>query len=48
MIVRTTTDDKKQINRAARSLGIPQADFLRMAILNVARKVLAQERGGLK
>ena len=48
MIVRTTTEDKKRINRAARSLGIPQADFLRIAVLNVARMVLAQERGGLK
>jgi len=48
MIIRTTTEDKKQINRAARSLGIPQADFLRTAILNVARKVLAQERGVVK
>jgi uncharacterized protein (DUF1778 family) len=48
MIVRTTTEDKKIINRAARSLEMPQADFLRTAILNVARKVLAQERGGLK
>jgi uncharacterized protein (DUF1778 family) len=48
MIIRTTTEDKKAINRAARSLGIPQADFLRTAILSVTRMVLAQERGGFK
>ena len=40
MILRTTTDDRKAINRAAKALGIPQADFLRVAALNVARKVL--------
>jgi uncharacterized protein (DUF1778 family) len=40
MIVRLTTEDRKEINRAARVLGIPQADFLRVATLNVARKVL--------
>jgi len=40
MIIRTTTENKKEINRAAKVLGIPQADFLRVAALNVARKVL--------
>jgi uncharacterized protein (DUF1778 family) len=40
MIVRLTTEDRKEINRAAKALGIPQADFLRVATLNVARKVL--------
>jgi uncharacterized protein (DUF1778 family) len=40
MIVRMTTEDRKEVNRAAKALGIPQADFLRVATLNVARKVL--------
>jgi uncharacterized protein (DUF1778 family) len=43
MILRTTTEDKKSINRAARRLGVPQADFLRIAALNVARMILAEE-----
>ena len=43
MILRMTSEDKKRINRAARMLGIPQADFLRVATLNVARKVLMEE-----
>ena len=42
MILRTTAEDKKSINRAARRLGVPQADFLRIAALNVARMVLAE------
>jgi len=42
MIVRMTTEDRKEINRAARALGIPQADFLRVATLNVAKRVLEE------
>ena len=42
MIIRTTTENKKEINRAAKALGIPQADFLRVATLNVARRVLQE------
>lgn len=41
-ILRTTTEDKKAINRAAKALGIPQADFLRVAALNVARQILQE------
>ena len=40
MIVRTTSEDKKTVHRAAKALGIPQADFLRVAIMSVAWKVL--------
>lgn len=42
MILRTTVEDKRAINRAARALGIPQASFLRVAALNVAKQVLEE------
>jgi len=43
MILRMTTEDRKEVNRAAKVLGIPQADFLRVATLNVAKRVLGRE-----
>lgn len=44
MILRTTVEDRKAINRAARALGIPQASFLRVAVLNVAKRVLEEQK----
>lgn len=46
MIVRMTTDNRKEVNRAAKALGVAQADFLRIAILNTARRILADVKGG--
>lgn len=41
-IIRTKVDDKKDVNRAANALNMTQSDFVRLAVLGVARKVLAE------
>lgn len=41
-IIRTPGEDKKDINRAAKALNMDQSAFSRLAVVGVARKVLAE------
>lgn len=41
-IVRTMADDKKDVNRAALALHMGQAEFCRMVLIGVARKILSE------
>lgn len=40
-VFRSTWDDKEDVDKAARSLNMSSAQFIRMVVIQAARKVLA-------
>lgn len=42
MIIRIRQEDREAVDLAAQALGMKQAEFLRTAAINVAKKVIAE------
>jgi len=42
MMIRISQEDKNMVDLAAQTLGLTQADFLRVAVVNTANKVISE------